>query len=159
MVLELPALQGFAGVPALDRVAKVVEERVEVVVGDDEDPGLGMLGVVFFEFRGHLEPEGRLAASLLAEDEGRRGVGRAAEELVPGGVVNRVQAAALEDRVGLRVLLAERVAGDAVVLQKLIDLHPVLPSVDSLPAFDLFSSRSRHSGQSQEARGQERFPF
>ncbi len=34
------------------------------------------------------------------------------------------QAAPLEDRVGLRVFLAERIAGDPVMLKKLFGLHP-----------------------------------
>ena len=80
--------------------------------------------VVRLQLGDRLEPERRLAAPLLAEDQGRRGVGRAAEELVPGRVVDRHEAAPLEDRVGLGVFLAERVAGDPVVLEKLFGLHP-----------------------------------
>ena len=73
--------------------------------------------VVSFELGRRLEPQGGLAAPLLAEDEGRRGVGRAAEELVPGRVVDRRETAPLEDRVGLGIFLAERVARDPVMLK------------------------------------------
>ena len=83
--------------------------------------GVGL--VVGVELGRGLEPQGGLAAALLAEDQGRAGVLGAAEELRPGRVVDLPEALALEDRVGLRVLLAERVAADAVVAQELVDLH------------------------------------
>ena len=116
-----------AGVAGADGGPEVVEVGVEVVVRDDEDPLGRVRLVVRLELGGRLEPQRGLAAPLLAEDQGRRGVGRAAEELVPGRVVDRRQAAALEDRVGLGVLLAERVAGDPVVPEELFGLHPVAP--------------------------------
>ena len=124
VVLQPPALKGFAGVAGLDRVAEVVQEWVEVVVRDHEDAGVGVGLVVGFEFRRHLKAQGGLAAPLLAEDQRRRGVARAAEEFVPGRVVDLVEAGSLEDRVGLGVFLAERVAGDPMMLQELINLHP-----------------------------------
>ena len=117
-------LEGLRGVAGADGGPEVVEVGVEVVVGDDEDPLVGVRLVVGVELGDRLEPQGRLAAPLLAEDQGRRGVGRAAEELVPGRVVDRRQAPPLEDRVGLGVLLAERVAGDPVMPQELFGLHP-----------------------------------
>ena len=124
MVLELPAPEDLGGVGGADRGPEVVEVGVEIVVGDDED-ALGGIGlVVRLDLGDRLEPQRGLAAPFLAEDQRRRGIGRAAEELVPGRVVDRRQAAALEDRVGLGILLAERVARDAVMLQELFRLHP-----------------------------------
>ena len=129
MVLEPPARQRLGGVAGADCGAEVVEIRVEVVVGDDEHPLVRMLLVVFLQLGHRLEPQRRLAAPLLTEDQGRRGIARTAEELVPGGMVDRRETTPLEDRVGLRVLFAERVAGDPVVPQELVDLHRDVHSV------------------------------
>ena len=124
VVLELPPLQDGGGVAGPDGVPEMVEVGVEVVIGDDEHP-LGGIGlVVGLDLRRRLEPQGGLAAPLLAEDQRRRGIGGAAEELVPGRVVNGREAPALEHRVGLGILLAERVALDSVMLQELFRLHP-----------------------------------
>ena len=124
MVLELPPLEHLGGVVRAEGGPEVVEVGVEVVIGDDEH-ALGGVGLVERIDLGHrLEPQGGLAAPFLAEDQGGRGVGGAAEELVPGRVVDRRHAPALEDRVGLRIFFAERVSLDAVMLQELFRLHP-----------------------------------
>ena len=104
-------------------IGEVVEERVEVVVLDDEQPAVAGLGVVQRDAAGHLHPHGRFAGALFAEDDRRGRVGRVAVDLVPGRVVGGVAAALLEDGVGLRILLGKRIDGDAVMLEQLLDAH------------------------------------
>ena len=98
-------------------VGEVVEERVEVVVLDDEQAAIARLGVEQRDAAGHLHPHGRFAGPLFAKHDRRGRVGRVAVDLVPGGVVRGVAAPLLEHRVGLRILLGKRIDGDAVVLE------------------------------------------
>ena len=126
VVPQLPLGQHLGRVALLagaEPVGEVVEKRVEVVVLDDEQPVVLRPGVVQRDAAGHLQPHGRFAGAFFAEDDRRGRVGRVAVDLVPGGVVGRVAAALLEDRIGLRVLLGKRIDGDAVVLEQLLDAH------------------------------------
>ncbi len=81
------------------------------------------LGVVKRDPAGHLHPHGRFAGALFAEHDRRGRVGRVAVDLVPRGMVGRVAAAVLEHGVGLRIFFRERIDGDAVVLEQLLDAH------------------------------------
>jgi hypothetical protein len=65
----------------------------------------------------HLDAEGRLAAALLAEDDGGRGRLRIADDLVPRRVKRVIDSALAEDAVFLRVFLAERIFGEVVVTE------------------------------------------
>ena len=126
VVPQLPLGQHLGRVALLagaEPVGEVVEERVEVVVFDDEQPAVLRPGVVQRDAADHLHPHGRFAGALFAEDDRRGRVGRVAVDLVPGGMVREVAAALLENGIGLRVLLRKRIDGDAVVLEQLLDAH------------------------------------
>ncbi len=77
--------------PARDRQPATVEIRVEIIIRNDEYSFAWIGLVVRFELGGGLEPQGRLAAPLLAENQRRRRIGRTAEELVPRRMVDRRQ--------------------------------------------------------------------
>ena len=81
------------------------------------------LGVVEGDAAGHLQPHGRFAGALFAEDDRRGRVGRVAVDLVPGRMIRGVAAALLEDGIRLRILLRKRIDGDAVVLEQLLNAH------------------------------------
>ena len=134
VVPQLP-LGEHAGRVALlagaEPVGEVVEERIEVVVLNDEQPAGVRLRIVQRDPAGHLHPHGRLAGALFAEDDRRGRLGRVAVDLVPHGMIGRVAAALLEDRVGLRVFLRERIDRDAVVFEQLLDAHEESLSVVS----------------------------
>src|SRR4051812_10597139 len=104
----------------------VIEIRIEIIIRNDEYPLRGVCLVKGLDLGGRLQAKGGLATPFLSEDQGRGWVGRAAEELVPGGVVDGRQTSALENRVRLGILLTERIASDTMVLQELFRLHPWL---------------------------------
>ena len=54
---------------AMEAFAEAVDEGVEVVVLHDEDLAVGMIGVVVGQPPHDLQPHGRLAGTLLAEDD------------------------------------------------------------------------------------------
>src|SRR5271157_1697161 len=124
VVLQLPAPEDVGRVGGPDRSAVVVEVRIEIVIGDDEDPLRRIGPVEVFKLGRCLESQRRLAAALLTENQGGGRVGGAAEKFVPGRMVDREQTLALEHRVGLSILLAEWVTLDAMMLQELFRLHP-----------------------------------
>ena len=80
--------------------------------------------IVRLELGFGLQPERSLAAPLFAKDQGRRGVGRAAEELTPRGMVHGGETAPFEDSIRLSVFLTEGIASDSMMLKKMIELHP-----------------------------------
>ncbi len=124
VILESPAAQRLRGVAGADGRLEVVEIGVEVVIRNDENALVRMLEVIGLELGDGLEPKRGLAAPFFAENESRRRIGGAAEKLVPGGMMDLGQTSSLEDGIGLRIFLAERVADDAVMLEKLFGLHP-----------------------------------
>ena len=64
-----------------------------------------------------------LPEPFLAEHHGRGRLRRVAVDLVPGGMERVADAGALKDQVGLGVLIGERIGGDAVMIEKLLDFH------------------------------------
>jgi hypothetical protein len=124
VVGEPPLRQDLVHVRCADRCPTVVQIRVEIVIRNDEHPFVRVVLIVRLQLGAGLEPQGGLAAAFLAEDQRRRRIDRAAEELVPGRVVDRRQASPFEDGVRLRILLAERIADDPVMLEELFQLHP-----------------------------------
>ena len=79
-----------------------------------------------------LQPHGRFAGALFAEDDRRGRLGRVAVDLVPGGVIGAVDAVLLEDRIGLRIFLRKRIARDAVMLEKGLDFHGVISELQAI---------------------------
>ena len=108
-------------------VAERVEKRIEIVVFDDEAAPVGMGAVVGGQLVDHLQPQGRLAAPLFAEDDRRPGTFGVAVDLVPRRMMGGVQAELAEDVVGLGVFRTERVLRDAVMGQELLHLHQCFP--------------------------------
>ena len=82
-----------------------------------------MRAVVFGQMLGDLQTDGRLAGPFFAEHDRRRRVGRIAVDFVPRRVIHAGDAVFLEHRIGLRIFLGERIGGDAVMFEKLLDLH------------------------------------
>ncbi len=109
--------------PPAELVAKAIEERIEVVVLDHEQPLVGVLAIVFLQVPRDLQPQRRLARPLLAKHHGRAGVGRVPVDLVPRRVINAGDAVFLEYRVGLRIFLGKGISADAVVFEEGLDLH------------------------------------
>ena len=86
--------------------------------------GLVLVGPIeFFDVLLHLQTQRRLTRSFLAEHDGRRGITWISVNLVPGGMVNVGDAVLFENLVGLGILLRERIAGQAVVGEKILNLH------------------------------------
>jgi hypothetical protein len=112
-----------AAVAIAQAVAKAVEERIEVVVVNDEQAAAWMTLVVKLQVAGELQSHRRFARAFLAKDDRGGRLGRIAVDLVPGGMIGALDAEFLEDRISLRVFLRERIAGDAVVVEELLDLH------------------------------------
>src|SRR5436305_3957321 len=79
--------------------------------------------VVMLDVAGKLQPEGRFAGAFFTEDNGSRWLRRIAKDLVPRRMVRALDAEFFEHRIGLRIFLRERIAGDAVVIQELLDFH------------------------------------
>ena len=115
-----------AAVAIAQAVAEAVEVGIEVVVVDDEQPLAGMALVVVLQMAGELEAHGCFAGTFLAEDDRGGRLGRVAIDLVPSGVVGALDAELFEDGVGLGVFLGEWVAGDAVVVEELLDFDATL---------------------------------
>ena len=84
---------------------------------------LRMRAVVFRQMLGDLQPHGRLARALFAEHDRRGRIGRIAVDFVPGRMVHAGDAVFLEHRIGLRIFLGERIGGDAVMFEELLNLH------------------------------------
>ena len=108
---------------AAEAIPKAIEERIEIVVFDDEDPLLRMRAVVVGQMPGDLQPQGRLARPLFAEHDRRGRLGRIAVDFVPRRMVHAGDAMLLEHRIGLRIFLGERIGGDAVMIEELLDFH------------------------------------
>ena len=108
---------------AVKTFAEAVDERVEVVVLHDENLVVGMIGVVVGQPPHDLQPHGRLAGALLAEDDGRGRLGRVAVDLVPGRMEHAANAGPFEHEIGLRVLVGEGIGDQSVMFQELLDLH------------------------------------
>ena len=125
MVPQPPLLQRAVGpAPAAgEAVAETVQEGVEIVVLDDEHLVFGVLGVVVGQMAGQLQPQGRLARAFFAEHHGRGRLAGIAVDLVPGGMERVADADPFEDEVGLGVLIGERIGGDAVMIEELLDFH------------------------------------
>ena len=93
-----------------------------------------MIGVVFGQAVGDLQPQGRLARALLAKHHRSGRLGGIAVDLVPSRMVGVADAASLEDQVRLRVFVGKGICDDAVMFEKLLDLHrwllhPLRPAV------------------------------
>ena len=127
VVPQLPLRQHAVGPAAAHAqpCSKAIEERIEVVVLDDEDPRVGMRAIVLGEVPGDLQPQRRLARPFFAEDDRRARVGGIAVDLVPGGMIDAGDAVVFEDRIGLRIFLGKRIDADAVVLEELLNFHTV----------------------------------
>ena len=82
-----------------------------------------MLAVVFRQMPHDLQPQGRLARSLLAEHDRGGRLGRIAIHFVPTRMVGAEDAMILEDRIGLRIFLGEGIDADPVMVEKLLNLH------------------------------------
>ena len=121
--LNRPSTRSARRLRLREAVAKAVEERIEVVVVHDEQPPARMPLVVLLQVPGELQPHRRFARALLAEDDRRGRLRRIAIHLVPGGMIGALDAVLFEDRIGLRILLRKRIAGDAVMIEKLLDFH------------------------------------
>ena len=141
MIPELPLREHLVDGPVgSDMAHEPVEEGIEVVVEHDERLALGMRLVMTIELPHHLQFERRLARPLLAKHDRCARIGRVAVDLVPGRMKRRFQAGPFEDGVVLRVFLGKRVAGDAVVLEKFLDLHGSIFMVGSSCWFQSFTS-------------------
>ena len=125
VVPQPPLAQGPIDPPpaAVKTLAEAVDERVEVVVLHDEDLAVGMIGVVVGQPPHDLQPHGRLAGALLAEDDARGRLGRVAVDLVPGRMEHAANAGPLEHEIGLRVLVGKGIGGQAVMFEELLYLH------------------------------------
>ena len=108
---------------AAESLTEPIEKRIEVIVVDDEYATVWMVAVEEFQVSGDLQPHRRLARPFLTEDDRSRRLGWIAEHLVPRRVEGAADAVILEDLIGLRVFLRERIVGDAVVLEKLRCFH------------------------------------
>ena len=111
-----------ADVSARESGRESVEKGVEIIVLDDEAAPIGMSAVVGGQFVDDLQPQCGLAAPFLSKDDCCRGF-RVAVNLVPRRMVRRVQAMPLENVIGLGVFLPERVLLDAMMGEKLLNLH------------------------------------
>ena len=107
-------------------LVEAIEERIEVVVLNDEDPRVGVLFVVVGRVLDDLQSQRRLAAPLFTEDNGRGGSPRIAVDLVPRGMKRAARANLLKEWIGLSVLLRERVLRQTVMFEKLLDFHRVI---------------------------------
>ena len=124
MIPQFPVGKHFLDRPLrADPIDESIEERIEVVIEDDERLPVGMIDVVALELPHHLQLERGLPRPLLAEHDRRARVVGVAVDLVPGRMEGRLQAGALEDGVVLRVFLRKRIAGDAMVVEEVLDLH------------------------------------
>src|SRR5262249_12851303 len=72
---------------------------------------------------GELQAHGRFSRTLLAENDRRRRLRGIAIDLVPRGMVRALDAELFEDRISLSIFLGKRIAGDAVVIEKLLNFH------------------------------------
>src|SRR5215471_16625243 len=99
MVPQTPRLECPFGapLPAEQAIAETVEKRVEVVVFDDEHTAIGVLAVVTGDLIDDLQPQGRLAAPLFAEDHRRRGLFGAPIDFVPRWMIGAFETMPLED--------------------------------------------------------------
>ena len=109
VVPQPPLAQGPIDPPpaAVETLAEAVDEGVEVVVLHDENLVLGMIGVVVGQPPHDLQPHGRLAGALLAEDDRRGRLGRVAVDLVPGRMEYAANAGPFEHQIGLRILIGK----------------------------------------------------
>ena len=124
VVPEFPLSQHAVDAAAAGKaLAEAIQEGIEIVVADDERLLIGMGGVVVGQMANDLQADGRLSLAFFAEHHGRGRIRGIAVDLVPRGVIGALDAKALEDLVGLRVLVGERVAGDALVFEELLDVH------------------------------------
>ncbi len=117
---ERPFGASFA---AEEAVTEAVEKRIEIVVFDNQNALVGMFAIIASELADDLQAEGGLAAPFFSEDDRRRRVFRAAEDLVPGRMIGAFEAVAFEDLIALGVFLTEGVFFDAVMGQKLLNFH------------------------------------
>jgi hypothetical protein len=98
VVNEAELLEGVERRLSADALVEPFEEGVEIVVRDQEDLGLGPAGVVGREPVGDLESDRGLAAAFFAKDDGGRGAGEVAQDLVEVGVGGRMGGGAGEPR-------------------------------------------------------------
>ena len=125
VVPQPPLSQGPIDPPraAVKTLAEAVEEGVKIIVLHDEHLALGMVGVVVGQLPHDLHPHRRLAGALFSEDDRRCRLARVAVDLVPRRMEHAANAGALEDQVGLRVLVGKRIRGQPVMFKKLLELH------------------------------------
>jgi hypothetical protein len=90
VVNEAELLEGVERRLPADALVEPLEEGVEIVVRDQEDLGLGPAGVVGREPVGDLEPDRGLAAAFFAKDNGGRGAGEIAQDLIEIGMGGRM---------------------------------------------------------------------
>ena len=82
-----------------------------------------MAVVVMLDVASQLQSHRRFAGPFFAEDDRSRRLRRVAKNLVPSRMVGALDAEFFEDRISLRVFFRKRIAGDAVVIEELLDLH------------------------------------
>src|SRR6478752_3735800 len=70
-----------------EAIAEAVEEGVEVVVMNDEQPPARMAVVVMLDVAGELQPEGRFGGPFFAEEDRSSRLRRITKHLVPRRVV------------------------------------------------------------------------
>ena len=125
MIPQLPMLQSvfrFSFATA-EPFAKGIDERVEIIVFDDECTLAWMIGVVAGQHFDHLHPQGRFAAPLFPENN-RRGRGlRRPENLVPSRMMRAVEAVLTKHMVRLSVFLGEGIFRNSVMVEELVHLH------------------------------------
>ncbi len=79
--------------------------------------------IVFLQRCDQLQPNGRLARSFFAENNGSAGIAAVSEDFVPRWMVNRLSTMLLKNVVRLSVFLTERIDFYSVVFKKLLYLH------------------------------------
>jgi len=109
----------------IQSLAKVIEERIKVVITDQENASPGMVRIMLANMSLDLQTHRRLSRSLGAENNRCRRFRRIAVDFVPHRVIGALNAVFLEHRVGLRILLGKRVALNAMVLEETLNIHVV----------------------------------
>jgi hypothetical protein len=71
----------------------------------------------------NLQPDRRFARALFAKHDCRRGSPRIAVDFVPRGMERAVRTDLLKQRIGLRVLLRERILRQSMMFEKLLNFH------------------------------------
>ena len=104
-------------------LTETVQERIEIIVFDNEDAIVRMFDVVAGGVIDNLQTQRSLTASLFTKHDCRRWRSGITKNLVPCGVKRSACTELLEQWVGLSVLLTEWILLQAMVLKKLLNFH------------------------------------